>query len=150
MKAITILQPFASLIALGEKNFETRGWKTKYTGELYIHAGKGKQYLDLCDKEPFKSVLARHGLSKDSLPVGTIIAKTNLKECIPMEKFNHAHTECTLVREVYPRIYVEGNEIAFGDWDYGRYAWLLQDTEMLKNPIPMKGQQRLWNFHGLE
>ncbi|WP_409175497.1 hypothetical protein [Brevibacillus fortis] len=32
MKAITIHQPFATLIALGEKRFETRGWATRYRG----------------------------------------------------------------------------------------------------------------------
>ncbi|WP_342351939.1 ASCH domain-containing protein [Lysinibacillus boronitolerans] len=30
MKAITIKQPWATLIALGEKRFETRSWQTKY------------------------------------------------------------------------------------------------------------------------
>ena len=40
MKAITIIQPWATLIALGEKQFETRSWFTKHRGELAIHAGK--------------------------------------------------------------------------------------------------------------
>lgn len=146
MKALTILQPFATLIALSEKTFETRCWKTDYTGELYIHAGKGKQYLNLCDEEPFKSVLAKYKLNKDNLPMGAIIAKTNLKECIPMKKFNHAHTACILFSKMHPNIYIKGNEIAFGDWDYGRYAWQLTEITPLETPIPMKGQQRLWNF----
>ena len=41
MKAITIKQPFASLIAAGLKEYEFRTWKTKYRGEILIHAGKG-------------------------------------------------------------------------------------------------------------
>ena len=40
MKAITIKQPFASLIAAGLKEYEFRTWKTNYRGELLIHAGK--------------------------------------------------------------------------------------------------------------
>ena len=40
MKAITIKQPFASLIAAGLKEYEFRTWKTKYRGEILIHAGK--------------------------------------------------------------------------------------------------------------
>lgn len=40
MKVISIIQPWATLIALGEKKFETRSWKTKYHGELAIHAIK--------------------------------------------------------------------------------------------------------------
>jgi len=46
MKALTISQPFASLIASGEKWIENRRWETKYRGPLAIHAGKGTQYLD--------------------------------------------------------------------------------------------------------
>ena len=45
MKALTISQPYASLIANGEKWVENRTWETKYRGPLAIHAGKGTQYL---------------------------------------------------------------------------------------------------------
>lgn len=38
MKAITIWQPWASLIACGAKKYETRGWPTKYRGPIAIHA----------------------------------------------------------------------------------------------------------------
>lgn len=39
MKAITILQPFTSLVALKKKVIETRCWKTSYRGKIAIHAG---------------------------------------------------------------------------------------------------------------
>jgi len=38
LKAITIWQPWASLIAIGEKQYETRSWKTDYRGPIAIHA----------------------------------------------------------------------------------------------------------------
>ena len=40
MKALTIKQPWATLIMQGNKRFEFRGWKTKYREDLLIHAGK--------------------------------------------------------------------------------------------------------------
>ena len=40
MKVITIKQPFASFIAAGPSKYEFRTWKTKYRGEILIHAGK--------------------------------------------------------------------------------------------------------------
>ena len=40
MKALTLHQPRASLVALGVKTIETRGWSTTYRGPLLIHAGK--------------------------------------------------------------------------------------------------------------
>ncbi len=38
MKALTLCQPWASLVALGHKRIETRCWETKYRGTLAIHA----------------------------------------------------------------------------------------------------------------
>ena len=48
MKVLTIKQPYATLIAEGIKEYEFRTWKTKYRGELLIHAGKGKnlEYIE--------------------------------------------------------------------------------------------------------
>lgn len=38
MKALTIWQPWASLLACGAKKYETRSWATKYKGQIAIHA----------------------------------------------------------------------------------------------------------------
>ena len=40
VKAITLYQPYASLIIAGQKRFETRTWGAQYSGLLVIHAGK--------------------------------------------------------------------------------------------------------------
>lgn len=138
MKVITIMQPFATLIAIGEKHFETRCWPTKYRGDLLIHAGKGKNYLFLCEGEPFKSVLAKHGYNKNNLPIGEIIAKVNLTNCIKIDGIQTMFDVSNKKQNI--------NETNFGDWDIGRYAWRLENIESLKEPIPVKGQQRLWNY----
>lgn len=41
MKALSIRQPWAWLIAHGYKPVENRTWNTKFRGEFLIHAGKG-------------------------------------------------------------------------------------------------------------
>lgn len=46
MKAITVQQPWAQLIAVGAKAFETRAWKTNYSGPLAIHAGATRTPLN--------------------------------------------------------------------------------------------------------
>ncbi|WP_331281011.1 ASCH domain-containing protein [Brevibacillus thermoruber] len=81
MKAITIHQPWATLIALGEKRFETRSWATKYRGPLAIHAGK-KVDRDACEAEPIRSVLAKHGYTADNLPTGVILAVGEMVDCL--------------------------------------------------------------------
>lgn len=40
MKALTVLQPFASLVLGGQKTIETRSWKTAYRGDILICAGR--------------------------------------------------------------------------------------------------------------
>ncbi len=40
MKAISLWQPWATLVALGIKQTETRHWATKHRGQLAIHAAK--------------------------------------------------------------------------------------------------------------
>lgn len=72
MKVITIKQPFASMIAAGIKEYEFRTWKTKYRGEILIHAGKG------IDKKAMKK-FEGYGLD---YPAGCIIAKAVLSDCV--------------------------------------------------------------------
>src|SRR5574343_420007 len=40
MRALTLTQPWATLVAIGAKKIETRGWCTDYRGALAIHAAK--------------------------------------------------------------------------------------------------------------
>ncbi len=39
-KALTVKQPFASLILMGKKKYEIRSWQTKYRGQLVICAAQ--------------------------------------------------------------------------------------------------------------
>jgi len=50
LKALTLWQPWASLLAGGGKMFETRSWKTNYRGPVVIHAAKlsVRQVLKKC------------------------------------------------------------------------------------------------------
>ena len=76
MKALTLIQPWASLILLGEKKIETRSWKTNYRGEIYIHAS-----LSLSKSERVES--AKKYLKSEIKP-GCILFKCELVDCIPM------------------------------------------------------------------
>jgi hypothetical protein len=67
MKAITIWQPWASLIACGTKKYETRSWPTKYRGPIAIHAAakeprtlpqEVREALDQLDEVPLGAIIA--------------------------------------------------------------------------------------------
>ena len=72
MKVITIKQPWATLIAKGYKEYEFRTWKTKYRGDILIHAGKG---IDKKAMEIFENLNLQY-------PKGCIIAKGKITDCI--------------------------------------------------------------------
>ncbi|WP_339193155.1 ASCH domain-containing protein [Paenibacillus sp. FSL W8-1287] len=142
MKAITIIQPWATLIALGEKQFETRSWATKHRGELAIHAGK-KIDREACQTEPIRSTLARYGLTADNLITGAVVAIVTLKDCLQsVDTWTDGYV-------LENGSYVYPPEYEFGDFTPGRYGWLLSNVRWLPDPFPAKGQQGLWNWEGL-
>jgi hypothetical protein len=55
MKALSLWQPHATLVAIGAKPYETRSWETSYRGPLAIYATVNfpKQARLLCGQEPF-------------------------------------------------------------------------------------------------
>lgn len=126
MKVITIKQPFASLIVAGLKEYEFRTWRTKYRGEIFIHAGKG------IDKKAMK----KFECYNLDYPSGCIIAKANLVDCIDVD--NQVRS---ILKEKNPLVY--GNIIKHTEWD--GFAFELCNIEKIK-PIVINGQLGLWNY----
>jgi len=148
LKAITIKQPWATLIALGEKRFETRSWQTKYRGEIAIHAGKTVD-KDALNEVAIMAALSKHGInSHKELPTGAVIATVELVDChkitadyMSLYDEEKAGTDKGLL--------IEGDEWWFGDYTEGRYGWELTNLHVLPEPIPAKGQLSLWEWrHG--
>jgi len=141
MKVISILQPWASLVALGHKRIETRSWSTKYRGELLIHASAKftKQQENLSHEFSM--------MQRDSriyhCPRGAIIGKVDLAQCYLMGEIStfarYLHNGST-----WP---LTKQEIVFGDYSSPfRFVWLLSDPILFKEPIPCKGKLGIWNL----
>ncbi|WP_107841677.1 ASCH domain-containing protein [Metasolibacillus meyeri] len=139
MKAITITQPWASLIALGEKQFETRGWSTSHRGKIAIHAGKKVNEEAF---EDFKAIFRKHGItSAKELLTGAVIATANLVEC---HKVTSEDYEQAMAVTTGPKI--SGQEYRLGDYTPHRYAWEVDGVQHLPKPIPAKGKLSLWEW----
>ena len=126
MKVITIKQPWATLIAEGIKEYEFRTWKTKYRGELLIHAGKG---IDKKAMEKFKHLNLEY-------PRGCIIAKVNLTDCIEIN--NDARK---MLKEKNSLVYSH----VIDDKNWKGYGFKLENVEKIK-PIEVKGKLSLWDY----
>jgi len=133
MKAISLLQPWATLVILGVKTIETRNWGTRYRGPILIHASQGKSGSIFMNEPPFKKYISDF----KKLPFGAIIGKVILKDVVRVETLE-------LTDEMINRLTME--EKAFGDYSEGRYAWILEDHQQFKIPIPARGTLSIWEY----
>lgn len=124
MKAITIKQPWASLIAHGIKDIENRTWRTNYRGRILIHAGASKKEgWRLNDVQRFH--LRRSGSSLcstdfDKLPFSAIIGSVEIIDCI----------------QGYSSVWAEKDV-----WN-----WVLANPILFPEPIPAKGKLSFWEY----
>lgn len=137
MKALSLWQPYATLMAIGAKPIETRGWSTKYRGPLGIHAAKrfAQDERHLCMEEPFVSALTAAGFTNlRDLPLGAILAVVELVDVVP--------TGRTLFEVNTPW---SPADLAFGNFTPGRFAWKTENPRRFKEPILWRGRQQLFD-----
>lgn len=128
MKVLTIKEPFATLIKNKVKYIETRSWKTNYRGELYIHSSQKK-----FGKEILSHIDLINLIKNEEMHYGNIICKCNLVDYIYMDE------------EFLNKIKNNKQEYICGYYELGRYAWVLEDIQIIK-PIPVKGKLNIWNY----
>lgn len=172
MKALSLRQPWASLIPLGVKWIETRDWATHHRGRLAIAASKRKPSLGDLGVVKFNDdawtawwqagYVALNGGAAPG-PLGCIVAVCDLTDCIPIVDHD---AECIgQLRCVYttsfgdlvldtpdaaegdPRVLDVSDQLPYGVWEPGRAAWLLDNVIML-DPVPAKGALGLWDWEG--
>jgi hypothetical protein len=131
MRFLTLHQPWASLMALGEKRIDTRGWRTTYRGPLGIVAGRSPRFLGICTDAPYRSVLATHGYDHpETLERGRLLCVVTLEACVPTLQVLQAPREHTTAP----------HELAFGNYQDGRWAWLTRSRIRLEPSLPATGQ----------
>lgn len=152
MRGLSLLQPWASLVGLWQKKIETRSWSTDYRGDVLICASQSfrGQEIDLCREPPFANALTVRGASTAHrlgnagfrhvatgldgfrdwvcLPLGAALCVVELADVVSTAS----------LRDLSP------GERQFGDYSYGRFAWLFRNLRRLDAPIPIKGALGLW------
>lgn len=79
MKALSIKQPWANMIADGKKTIETRTWATNYRGPLLIVSSK----------------------SPNVPPAGFALAIADLVDCCPMTKAHERAAACPVYKGAF-------------------------------------------------
>lgn len=197
MKAITLQQPYATLIMLGVKRFETRpsppngnmrpdgvrglsGLSINAGERIVIHAGM------TVDRRHFPKLRARKQnngwhledrrtpslIGNIHLPLGALLGTVEVVRALPISGPVIAQDHIGISEYVLGDRYVEfetlievrtdvnlfdsgpfswkhtstdiSDQMPFGDWQPGRWAWELTDVDVLREPIPAKGKQGVW------
>jgi len=120
--ALSVKQPFASLIAVGEKTVEWRSRVWNYRGPVVICASKSPKWRTH-GKEPG---------SKAYLPTGAAICIVDMVDCRPMKRKDLA-AAC---------LEDEGSAV-------DGYAWILENPREVE-PVPVKGIVAPWPWKGPE
>jgi hypothetical protein len=134
MKAISLIQPYATLVLSGAKRYETRSWSTNHRGLLAIHASKTVpleiQYV--CLEEPFQTALRAAGYeSAVELPRGVLLGTVEIVEVTATDRLDFSQ--------------ISESERAFGDYRPGRFAWKLANPRRLAQPVMWIGQVGMFN-----
>jgi hypothetical protein len=133
MKALSIRQPFATLLCLGVKHYETRTWKTAYRGPIAIHASSifDPPARELCVESPIRDLLATAGYRTPlALPLGKILGLAKLVDCVPTKELRS----------------LDEDQLRLGDFRPGRWAWRFRTPKLLRVPLPAKGKLSLFDL----
>ena len=94
MKALTICQPYASLIIGWEgmpeeirKRVENRTWNCHYRGPLLIHAGKSTKWFRTWD-----------GVQPPETPLGFILGQVDVVDCVSRTGRDYRFSQATRQR----------------------------------------------------
>lgn len=132
MKAISIKQPWGSLIVSGVKDIENRTWATKFRGRVLVHAGaKSANYWDspLCGIiDEFIRKITKTGTDYSNYQHGAIIGSVEIVDCV----VNH------------PSIWAE--KTVFGETEV-IHNWVLANPVLFAEPIlNVKGKLSFWDY----
>lgn len=145
IRAISLWQPWASLVAWGEKQYETRHWSTNYRGLLAIHAAKRKPTSNdvWFMKETLYRVIEKYTALHpeyylyNEMPRGAVLCIVNLVDVIPTVDPPVENIE---------RLGLSQQEFMFGNYQPNRYLWKLELVEQFAKPVPAKGGQGFWQW----
>ena len=132
MRALTLIEPYATLIAVGHKKIETRPWPAVYRGPILIHAGKSRECIEPAFIAELFAKAGIDGAVRPTdpypWPLGMVVARARLVDCVSTGR----------VGAISPK------ERALGDYSEGRFAFRLDDVVPLLEPVPAKGALGLW------
>jgi len=156
MKALSLWQPWATLMAAGYKRIETRSWAPRglRAGDLVaIHAAKRwtDDEHDLCLYDPFfrryLMLAQRRGLwGFEQPPLGCVVGIARFEVALPTQVIRPQSYRAWWPAEKRPiRHWITDAEYAFGNYGDGRFGWVFSAVRPIQ-PIPLRGERNLFEW----
>ncbi len=149
MKALTIWQPWASLIAAGAKPYEFRGWRPPRSiigQRIAIHAGARKQQQSEVSYLAFRCSTAERASRSAIIPDKALPVLERWRD-LPMSAI-----VCTAIlgEPVDGATAAESMGAALNDSEReGTFNWGWPLTDIIPEPaIPARGRQGFWDWEG--
>lgn len=155
MKALTLWQPWATLVAEGVKPFEFRRWpapKSIWGRRIAIHAGARKvrpaEIDDLLTAlrlergwgtaltvEPAMELLLRMQAAPERIVLSQIVCTAVIGQPVP-------------AAEAVAQVYGESFRGDSDRIDHQVFGWPMLDVQRLEPPVPARGAQGFWEWGG--
>jgi hypothetical protein len=149
VKTITLWQPWASLVAIGVKRFETRHWSPpdSYTGECIAIRAAARPVPRDALGDLYDPCVDAFGLYDWHLriPRGVVVCTAVLAGAYRVGGSSPLtfSLDLRLPRSAdLPTLAVD----AWGDFSPGRWLWLLTEVEKLNPLIAARGAQGFWEW----
>lgn len=141
MKALTLYEPWAGLVAAGWKEVETRDWYTSYRGPLAIHSSVHP--ADKTEISRLTFLLGSKGYELPEFHTGCVVAVCHLAACVLTDRVGAASK---ILKPAFSPVHGWEVELQVGNYDRGRWAWILRDVHRLDRPVFVRGQRKLWDW----
>lgn len=146
-RCLTLWQPYAALIPLGIKKIETRSRRSHYRGKLAIHSAVAHKFtladfisarnelILVAEKDDNKEMIDKLSIQIGAgeyqyhsfFKKGYILATADMVDCVEM-------TEEFIAQQTHLERFV-------GDWQVGRFAYILENINPVHEDIRMLGGQ---------
>ena len=157
MRALTLRQPWATLVVLGEKRIETRAFRpvtALQPGDWFaVHASATAADLrGLHTLRTFERVLGRHGFNQwAELPLGALVGfawyggAATTETLLAARQLTDRGDQVRRALAGWP-VPLSYSEQCFGDYSIGRWGWLLPEARRLQQPVACRGAQGIWTL----
>lgn len=125
MRALSIKQPWASLIVRAGKDIENRDWRTNFRGIVAVHASAKLEHSEMQDAcglmRQFIPGFSAERFELDVFPLGSIIGAVQIVDCV---------------------------ERSDSPWFLGVHGFVLAGAVAFERPLPCRGALGFWDVPG--